>query len=47
MSMNVEKMGAVRMRMRSLAVAALAMAAIVGLSACSKVANLKGIMAYK
>ena len=47
MSMNGETVGAPRMRMGSVAVGALAIAAMVGLSACSKVANLKGIMAYK
>ena len=46
MSMNGEKVGARRMRMRWMAVVAL-MIAMVGLSACSKVANLKGIMSYK
>jgi tetratricopeptide (TPR) repeat protein len=47
MSMNGETVGAPRMRTESVAVGALAIAAMVGLSACSKVANLKGIMAYK
>jgi len=46
MSMNGEKVGARRMRMGWMAVVAL-MIAMVGLSACSKVANLKGIMSYK
>jgi predicted Zn-dependent protease len=47
MSMNGEKMGALRMRMGSTAVVALGLAAMVGLSACQRVANLKGIMSYK
>jgi len=48
MSMNGEKVGALRMGQReSTAVLALAIAAMVGLSACSKIANLKGIMSYK
>ena len=48
MSMNGEKVGALRMGQReSTAVLALAIAAMVGLSACSKVAKLKGIMSFK
>ena len=47
MSMNGETAGALRMRVGSMAVVALGLAAMVGLSACSKVANLKGIMSYK
>jgi tetratricopeptide (TPR) repeat protein len=44
---NGEKAGALRMRMGSTALAALGLAAMVGLSACAKVANLKAIMSYK
>jgi predicted Zn-dependent protease len=45
MSINGEKAGALRRRMG--AVAALGLVAMVGLSACAKVANLKAIMSYK
>jgi tetratricopeptide (TPR) repeat protein len=45
MSINGEKVGALRRRRG--AVAALGLVAMVGLSACAKVANLKAIMSYK
>jgi len=44
MSINGEKVGALRMRMGAVA---LGLVAMVGLSACAKVANLKAIMSYK
>ena len=47
MSINRGIVGAMRMRVEWMRAAALVVVAMVGLSACSKVANLKGIMAYK